>query len=535
MSDMVLLGDEAVSVGALHAGISAAYAYPGTPSTEIMEYLVRHAKKNKDIIAHWSANEKTALEEVLGTSVAGKRAITSMKHVGLNVAADPFMNAAICNTNGGVVIAVADDPGMHSSQNEQDTRYYADFAHVMAMEPANQQEAYEMTIDAFDISEKFGIPVLMRLVTRLAHSRAVVKTGEKKKQNDLKKAPDASTGWNLLPPNARKLWKNLFEQQKEMQAFSNDSKYNPLVMNDSNKEVGVITTGIARNYYKEVAGELKDQPSHLHIGVYPAPEDKIRKLAAHCKKIIIIEEGYPLVERKLRGILPQDIEINGKLDNHLPPTGEMNPEIIKKALGLEAKPGLSISNFDLPNRPPQLCKGCPHIDSYDMINKAMEKYEKSTSLVTSDIGCYTLGAYPPYNAIETCVCMGASVSMAKGAAEAGLYPVVGVLGDSTFFHSGSNPLLDAIANDTNMTLVILDNEITAMTGAQPTIVPSSRIESLVKGLGVDPEHLKVMRAFPKDTPENTKVFEKELEHKGLSVVIMVRECIEVTKKNNRKG
>ena len=217
MSDIVLLGAEAVSLGAIHAGISAAYAYPGTPSTEIMEYLVAYSEKNGKPLAHWSANEKTAYEEVLGTSLAGKRAITSMKHVGLNVAADPFMNSALISIHGGLVIAVADDPGMHSSQNEQDTRVFADFAHVFCLEPVNQQEAYEMTREAFDLSEKYKVPVVIRLVTRLAHSRAVVRTSEPRGENPLEKSKESFTGWNLLPPNARKLWSELLETNKRME------------------------------------------------------------------------------------------------------------------------------------------------------------------------------------------------------------------------------------------------------------------------------------------------------------------------------
>ena len=467
----------------------------------------------------------------MGTSVAGKRAITSMKHVGLNVAADPFMNSALIKINGGVVVAVADDPGMHSSQNEQDSRYYADFSHILCLEPVNQQEAYEMTKDAFDLSEKYQIPVMIRLVTRLAHSRAVVKVGEVRKENALKKSQVSFTGWNLLPPNARKMWSELLQTQEDLVKWSDQSSYNQLSINKNNKDLGVITTGIARNYYLENESDFKDKPSHLHISAYPIPIEKIRELAKHVKKVIVIEEGYPYVEKKLKGLIEPTLEIMGKCNKRVPPTGELNPDIVRSVLGLEKRKIQELTNFELPKRPPQLCKGCPHADSYEALNAAIKGYDNS--LVTSDIGCYTLGALPPYSAIETCVCMGASVGMAKGAAEAGLHPVVAVLGDSTFLHSGVTPLMDAVRNNANMTLMILDNDIVAMTGAQPTVLTSDKLETIVAGVGINPEHFHVLTAHKRELDKNTEILKRELEYKGTSVFIMKRECIEVLKKKKK--
>jgi len=527
----VLLGDEAVALGAAHAGLTAAYAYPGTPSTEILEFLLAASKRDGRPKSTWCANEKTAYEEALGVSFAGRRALVAMKHVGLNVAADPFVNSAIVSVHGGLVVAVADDPGMHSSQNEQDSRYLADFARAICLEPANQQEAYDMTREAFDLSERFHIPVVVRLVTRLAHSRSVVTLRDERGENPLSKVPDPRS-WILLPSNARRQWRALLDRQPEIHAFTEATPHNPLKLNDRWRDLGVITTGIARNYYTENLDDLDAIPSHLHVGAYPLPAEKIRTLAAHCKRILVIEEGYPFLERALRGILPLPIAILGKESGDLPLDGELNPDLVRKALGLELRRGVSLAGLDLPNRPPQLCQGCPHADTYNAIKKASAAFAQP--MVTSDIGCYTLGALPPYSAIESCVCMGASVSMAKGAADAGQHPVVAVIGDSTFLHSGVTPLMDAVASDADMTLVILDNGVVAMTGTQPTLLPSSRLETLILGLGVPREHFHVLEAHPKKTDEIADVLRREMEHRGLSVVICVRTCLEAARKIKRE-
>jgi indolepyruvate ferredoxin oxidoreductase alpha subunit len=525
----VLLGDEAVALAALHAGVSAAYSYPGTPSTEIFEYL--HARSEEyGVRADWCANEKTAYEQALGVSMAGRRVLVSMKHVGLNVAADAFINSALVEIGGGLVVAVADDPSMHSSQNEQDSRYLADFARILCLEPADQQEAYEMTREAFDLSERFHIPVLVRLVTRLCHSRALVRAEPARAQNPLQKAGDAFT-WTLLPAISRRLWRGLLDLQPELAAYSAGSPHNVLEPNDGGP-IGIITTGLARNYLRENLPDLEAAPPHLHIGTYPAPDGLIRDLAGMVDRILVIEEGYPFLERRLRGVLPHRWEIAGKEDGTLPLDGELTPDTVRSALGLEPRPTIRLGDLELPGRPPQLCKGCPHRDSYEAVNAALARFDRS--VVTSDIGCYTLGALPPYEAIESCVCMGASVGMAKGASDAGLRPALAVIGDSTFLHSGVTGLMDAVAADTNMTLLILDNEIVAMTGLQPTVLPDNRLQPIVEGLGADPEHVHTVEIGPRDRDELAALLRRELEHPGLSVIVAVRECVEATKAHRRE-
>jgi indolepyruvate ferredoxin oxidoreductase alpha subunit len=459
--------------------------------------------------------------------------MTSMKHVGLNVAADPFMNSAIVSINGGLVVVVADDPGMHSSQNEQDSRCYAEFARIVCLEPATQQEAYEMTREAFDLSERFHIPVLLRLVTRLAHSRAVVRVRDPRPENELRKT-DRPTSWILLPANARQQWRALLARQREFVEWSNGARWNHLELNPSRRDLGVITAGIARNYYLENLTDLGWHPSHLHVGAYPAPVALVRQLAAHVERLLVLEEGYPFLERQLRGLLPPALPIGGRESGELPPDGELTPDLVRTALGLPDRPSLAVDVGPLPNRPPQLCAGCPHGDSFDAIKKAVAEFTGESPAITSDIGCYTLGALPPYNAVESCVCMGASVGMAKGASEAGLKPAVALIGDSTFLHSGITPLMDAVRANTDMTLIILDNETTAMTGRQPTILPSSRLEPLVLGLGVDPAHVHVLEAHHRHAERNREIIRRELVHPGLSVIIAVRECIETLKTKRRR-
>jgi len=531
MSEMVLLGDEAVALAAVHAGLTAAYGYPGTPSTEILEYLIRHSRKHGGPRAEWCANEKTAYEAALGVSYAGRRSMVTMKHVGLNVAADPFMNSALVTVNGGLVVAVADDPGMHSSQNEQDSRVFADFARVVCLEPASHQEAYDMTREAFDISERFHVPVMMRLVTRLAHSRGIVKVGEARGENPRHKNLQ-SEAWVLLPGNARRQWRALLDRFDDIRAYVAASRFNT-VESGTDSGFGVITTGLARNYFAENLDDLTSRPAHLHVGAYPYPAETIRAFISPLKRVLLLEEGYPYVERALRGIVPPaHLDIQGRESGEVPPDGELNPDIVRAALGLPARTGVTMPGLTLPNRPPQLCAGCPHGDSFHSITDALSAFPDA--IVTADIGCSTLGALPPYNAIQTCVCMGASVGMAKGAADAGYHPVVAVIGDSTFLHSGVTPLMDAVAADTPMTLLILDNKTVAMTGGQPTIRTSSELEALVRGVGVPPDHMHVVEAHPRRMAENTEILRREVNHRGLSVIIGVRECIETVKRSKQE-
>jgi indolepyruvate ferredoxin oxidoreductase alpha subunit len=527
MPRQILLGDEAVALGAVHAGLSAAYSYPGTPASEVLEYLVRQAGESKAFTAVWSVNEKTAYEEALGASFAGKRSLVSFKHVGLNVAADPFMNSAITGANGGFLVVSADDPGMHSSQNEQDSRYYVQFAQIPGYEPSDHQEAYDMAREAYDVSERFGLPVLMRLVTRLSHSRSAVETRDARAQNELKKG--AGRDWILLPVNARRRFARLLDLQAEMTRFSEESRFNVLRLNEKDRTFGVIASGVAYNYFREAVAADAAPPSFLKVSTYPLPEKLIRELVGHVGTILVLEDGYPFIERQLNGLFGiAGKTVLGKTSGTLPASGELTPDIVRRALGREPLASLPASGLPLAGRPPQLCVGCPHADSFKALNKALEGVTGAN--VFSDIGCYTLGALPPYNAIHSCVCMGASISMARGASDVGLYPAVSVIGDSTFAHSGLTPLLGAAAANTDMTVIILDNATTAMTGGQPTYGAGPGLLRLVEGLGVAKEHIRTIEPLPKHHDKNVQIIKDEIAHRGLSVVVAVRECVQEQRK-----
>ena len=524
VTSRLLLGDEAVALGAIDAGISAAYSYPGTPATEILETI--QSISPAGVAAHWTANEKTAYEAALGVSMAGRRAIVAMKHVGLNVAADPFMSSALVAIGGGLVVAVADDPGMHSSQNEQDSRFFADFARIGCLEPASSQEAYEMTREAFDVSERFGIPVLLRLVTRIAHSRSAVVTAPPRTAPPIAKT-EAPQDWILIPGNARRLWHDLIDTQAGLAEWSEASPHSTLHLSDDDHGLGVITAGIGRNHYLENVADLGFTPSHLHIGAYPVPASAIRRMADHVRRILVIEEGYPFVERRLAGVLPTRWEVLGRGSGTLPADGELTPDTVRAALGLPLRTGIDLTGLILPGRPPQLCKGCPHEESFEALLAALDGVDRS--VVMSDIGCYALGALPPYQAIESCVCMGASIGMAKGAADAGLLPALAVIGDSTFLHSGITPLMDAVSHHSPITVLILDNGTVGMTGQQPTLLPGSSLEPIIAGVGIDRDHLHVIEITRQRVAELTALLRTEMAYQGPSVIVAVRECVEARK------
>ncbi len=531
VSSMALLGDEAVAMGAIHAGISSSYAYPGTPATEIQEAVQRYvaATPDADIRAAWSINEKVAMEEAMGVSLIGRRALVDMKHVGLNVAADPFMNAAVTGCGGGVVVAVADDPSMHSSQNEQDSRFYADFAQIPCFEPANQQEAYDMTRAAFEFSERFEVPVVIRLVTRLSHTRARVAFEKPTAQKPVA-LPDDFKRWTLLPTNARPQYEKLLAKQPAFITAANESDSNMLTMTKGTR-LGVIASGVGFNYFRENARDGGVECSWLKVGQYPLPEAKIAELADGVEEILVVEEGYPVIERQLAALLHRmgkGARVHGKLDGVLPRSGELNADIVRAALKLGAlSDGGAMPPAELVrSRPPALCRGCPHHDTYNALNVALEGKERER-VVFSDIGCYTLGAYPPYESIHSCLCMGASVSMAKAAGENGLRYAVAVLGDSTFDHSGITPLVEGIKRGTNFTTIILDNSTTGMTGGQETICGLDALEQLILGMGIAREHLRVITPLPKQHEENVRVLREEIDYAGPSVVIAKRKCIQV--------
>ena len=344
----------------------------------------------------------------------GHRAIVSMKHVGLNVAADPFMSSALTGVVGGLVVVVADDPGMHSSQNEQDTRFYADFAQVPLLEASTQQEAYDMTRDAFDYSEKVGLPVIVRLVTRLSHSRAVVERDPHTSVESEAHGRGDPKNWTLLPVNARRRFRRLLDLQPTLLEYSESSPYNELSIRGGS---GIITSGIAHNYVREVIGD-DSSFSVLKIGTYPLPTVQVRRLVDHCTEVFVVEEGYPFIEDRLLGLLGLPGKyVLGKRSGQLPRDGELTTELVQAALrGKMPKPFVA-PRSDLPSRPPILCQGCPHSDTFRALVRALDT--ETQPILFSDIGCYSLGAMPPYNAVHTCVDMGASISMALGAAKAG--------------------------------------------------------------------------------------------------------------------
>ena len=517
----LLLGDQAIAQGALDAGLSGVYAYPGTPSTEITEYIQDWCKRqNASIHNRWCTNEKTAMEAALGMSYAGKRALVCMKHVGMNVCADAFVNSAVTGVNGGVIVLAADDPSMHSSQNEQDSRFYGKFALIPILEPSNQQECYDMMAYGFDLSERLRLPVLMRVVTRLAHSRSVVTITEQPRQQNALSQPADPAGWVLLPARARRKYSELVAAQPTLLQSSADSPFNQLYTNVES-DFAVIASGIGFNYLMENYPDGAPFPV-LKISQYPLPAQTIRALAAEHKELLVIEDGQPFIEEQLIGFLPGTNIIHGRLDGTLPRTGELNPDSVRRALGLPA-----IQTFDscdtVVGRPPALCQGCGHRSVYEALNKVLADYPDSR--VFGDIGCYTLGALPPYQALHSTVDMGASITMAKGAADAGIFPAVAVIGDSTFTHSGMTGLLDAVNENAPITVIISDNLTTGMTGGQDS-AGTNKFEAICRGLGVSDEHLKVVVPLPANMDEITRILREEIEYRGVSVIIPRRECIQ---------
>ncbi len=538
----LLLGDEAIAQGAIDAGLSGVYAYPGTPSTEITEYIQLCEKRKAlstnsvatgKIFCQWATNEKTAMEGALGMSYMGKRALVCMKHVGMNVCADAFMNAAITGVNGGLVVVAADDPSMHSSQNEQDSRFYAKFAMIPCLEPSNQQEAYDMMHYAFDLSESLRTPILLRVTTRMAHSRAIVETIDTPREQNCLSAPENTNHFILLPAFARKNYAELVESQADFVQTSEESLYNTYTKGIQTKKA-FVTTGIAYNYLMEaierLGDEVRDQ-SILKITQYPLPKALIEQMVVDgAEEILVLEEGQPVVEELLRGMVPSTVAVKGRLTGDLPRMGELTPDSVREALEKGEMSGGS--NKVVPEivvgRPPALCQGCGHRDMYAALNEVAAEHEGSK--IFGDIGCYTLGALSPFHAIHACVEMGASITMAKGAADAGQFPSFAVIGDSTFTHSGMTGLLDCVNSRANVVVLISDNLTTGMTGGQDS-AGTGRLEAICLGLGVEPEHVRVVVPLPKNMEEIKQVLREEVAYNGTSVVIARRECIQTLKRH----
>ncbi|SNB45616.1 indolepyruvate ferredoxin oxidoreductase subunit alpha [Geobacter sp. DSM 9736] len=508
----ILSGNEAIARGAFEAGVRVASAYPGTPSTEILENIVKY----REIDASWAPNEKVALEVAIGASFGGGRAIACMKHVGVNVAADPLFTLSYTGVGGGFVLVVADDPEMHSSQDEQDSRNYAKFVKIPMLEPSNSQECKDFTKLAFELSEQFDTPVMVRSCTRISHGKSIVELAEPVTGLPVPKLVKNPSKLVMLPGNARVRHPLVEERVIRLGEYGSSAEFNKTEMRDTS--VGVITSGASYNYVREVLPDA----SVLKLGmVYPLPMDLIRKFASAVDKLYVVEELDPFIEEQ---VLAAGIPVTGK--EIIPICGELTPGRLRKSFGIaEAS---QPATDKLPGRPPNMCPGCPHRGVFYTLNQ-LKAY------VTGDIGCYTLGFMPPLNAMDTCVCMGASISNASGIVrvldDEEKKKVVAVIGDSTFLHTGVNSLMEMAYNRSPATVVILDNRITAMTGRQDN--PASGwtlmdqpadvvdLEQLCRALGI--RHVRVVDPF--DLEQTKDVLREEMNRPEPSVVITNRPCV----------
>jgi len=512
----IMSGNEAIARGAFEAGVRVAAAYPGTPSTEVLETI---AKEYREIYAEWSPNEKVALEVAIGASFAGARTMASMKHVGVNVAADPFMTLSYTGVCGGLVLLTCDDPELYSSQNEQDNRHYARFAKVPMFEPSDSQEAKDFMKLAFEVSEKFDTPVMLRSVTRISHAKGIVETGERVSPPISLEIRKDTPKYTMLPAYARVRHTLVEERFLKLKEFAEQFGGNRMEINDPT--VGIISAGISYQYAKEVFPGY----SFLKLGmVWPLPKNLIGEFFKRVKKVYIVEELDPFLEESIRamGFKPK----GGK--DRFPLCGELNPLIVERAMmGKKFRPPQTYFKEALPPRPPNLCPGCPHRGVFQVLRK-LKVY------TAGDIGCYTLGAYPPLSVINSNVCMGSSIGaahgMAKALGEAAQGKIVAVIGDSTFLHGGVHPLMNVGYNKSNITVIILDNRTTGMTGSQehPATGYTVRGEKthsvdlleLCRVLGIE----NPRKVNPWNLEETESVIKEELEREAPSVVVSDGPC-----------
>jgi len=508
----LMIGNEAIARGAYEAGATVGAAYPGTPSTEIMEFF----KEYEGVYAEWAPNEKVALEVGCGASLGGARTLVAMKHVGVNVAADPLYTFSYTGVNGGLVLVSADDPGMHSSQNEQDNRGYGKFAKLPVLEPADSQEAKDFVALAFSLSEEFDTPVMVRVTTRLAHSQSMVEEGERR-EVPLKPYVKDAAKYVMLPGHARLRHVEVEKRMAALRRYVEESPLNRVEW--GSRETGVITSGVSYQYVKEVMPEV----SVLKLGIVnPLPEKLIRDFAGQVKRVVVVEELEPVIEEQLRA---WGIAVQGK--DVLPRTGEYSPELLEeRLLGRKAAEAYAL-DAAIPPRPPLMCPGCPHRGVFYTLNRM-----KLT--VCGDIGCYTLGALKPLAAMDTTICMGASIGTALGMEKARgaewARKAVAVIGDSTFVHSGITPLIDVVYNQGMSTVIILDNETTAMTGHQNhpatgltlnnTDTVRLDLESICRAVGVK----RVRTVDPLNLKELENALQEELAAREPSVIIARRPC-----------
>jgi indolepyruvate ferredoxin oxidoreductase alpha subunit len=510
----LMSGNEAIARGAFECGVRFAAGYPGTPSTEIMEAFANYP----GVYAEWSPNEKVAMEVGIGAALAGARAMVVMKHVGVNVAADPLFTASYTGTNGALVVITADDPSLHSSQNEQDNRHYARFAKIPMLEPADSQEAKDFIKLAFDLSERFDTPVFLRSTTRVSHSKSVVTPEEPQAHEDRTAIRLNAEKFVMVPMNARKRRIVVEKRMQDIRAFAEIFPANRIEIN--NPDIGIITAGISYHYAKDVFPDY----SYLKLGmVHPLPIGLIREFASKVRKIYVIEELDPFLEEQIRAM---GIQVTGK--EIFPYTGEFDPGIIEHAITGRRDISRTLPKIAVPARPPNLCPGCPHRGLFYVLGKLKV-------FVTGDIGCYTLSFMKPLEGIHSCICMGASIGMAHGMSKAlgekGKGKVVGVIGDSTFLHSGITPLLDMAYNHSDAVIVICDNRTTAMTGMQEHPATGFTLQrekalgvdlaALVKTLGIE----SVRTVDPYDLKTVRTVMKEELARSGPSVVISRRSCV----------
>jgi len=519
-NNLWLSGNEAFALGAYEAGVTVASGYPGTPSTEILENFVKY----DGIYAEWAPNEKVALEVAIGACFAGARALSTMKHVGMNVAADPLFTASYTGVRGGLVIIVADDPTMHSSQNEQDSRNYAYGAKLPMLEPADPAEGKEYVKLAYQMSEEFDTPVLVRTTTRVSHVKGIVPKGEKLTpvvEKALEKMPAKLV---MLPANARNRRLDIKDRMERMQDFAETCEENRIESGD--KAMGIITSGISYNYVKEAFPEA----SVLKLGmVNPLPAKLIQEFADQVETLYIVEELDPYIEMRVKAM---GIECHG--EDKIPPIGELNSAIVRQ--GITGEKRELFEPVALPPRPPNMCPGCPHRGLFYNLNKLKV-------FVSGDIGCYTLGFLPPLSAMDSCVCMGASVGIAHGIEKAlgeeGEGKTVGVIGDSTFFHSGITGLVNTVYNQGHSTVIVLDNRITGMTGHQENPasgatlmgqpVAEVSIEKLCRAIGV--EHVRVID--PHAIKDSYEILKEEIERPEVSVVITRSPCVLIPEERKR--
>ena len=541
---VLLLGNEAIARGALEAGVAVSTTYPGTPASEIGDALARVAK-DAGIYFEYSTNEIVATEIAIGAAASGVRALVSMKHVGLNVAADALMTFAYTGTRGGFVLVTADDPSCHSSQNEQDNRYYALLGGVPLFEPASPQECYEMTKEAFEISEKLELPVIVRTTTRVSHVRAPVTVGAivaGPKTKDFVKDPSRFV---TVPAVARARHLVLIEKLKSAEHLAEESRFNRIMRLRGGGNVGIISSSAGFNYAADAANSLDLSVDILKLGFsYPLPRMMIAKFLKDHDKVVIVEELEPVLETAVRAIAQHEsisTKIVGKVDGVLPRAYEFDQAVV--AAGLATALDLKRASFTegpidlqgIPVRPPVLCAGCPHSATYFAVNKATNK----RAIFASDIGCYTLGVSPPYSTADLLVCMGSSVGTAGGLAKVNSLPVIAFIGDSTFFHSGIPGLINAVHNGHKFLLMILDNRTTAMTGHQPhpgsdkgptcCDITAVSIEDVVKGCGV--KWLKVVD--PYDVKTTTETVREALAQPTVTVIIARRECALIAKRDKK--